>query len=81
LYYSPDVIRVIKSRRMKWVGVVASTGNASNAYRILIGKTEGKRPFRRPMTRWEVNIRMNLKENGVGRCGPDSSGSGYVGCR
>jgi hypothetical protein len=52
---------VIKSRRMRWVGYVAHLGGMRNAYKILAGKPEGKRPLERYGRRWEVNIRMNLR--------------------
>jgi len=52
LYVSPD-IRVIKSRRMRWEGHVAGMGKRRGAYRVLVGKREGKRPLGRPMRRWE----------------------------
>jgi hypothetical protein len=60
------IIRMIKSRRMKWAGHVASMGEKRNAYRILVGKPEGKRPLGRPRCRWEDNIRMTLREIGWG---------------
>jgi hypothetical protein len=62
LYASPDVINVIKSRRMRWAGHVALMIEMRNTYRILIGKPEGKRPFGRHRSRWENNIRMDLRE-------------------
>jgi len=49
---------------MSWVGHVARTGEMRNAYKILVGKPEGKRPFGRPRPRWEGNIRINLGETG-----------------
>jgi hypothetical protein len=52
---------MIKSRRMRWAGHVARMGEKSNAYRILVGKTEGKRPLGRPRRRWVSNIKMNLR--------------------
>jgi hypothetical protein len=52
LYSSPDIIRQIKSRRMRWVGHVAHMGEGRNVYRILMGKPERKRPFGRPRHRW-----------------------------
>jgi hypothetical protein len=55
LYSSPDVIRVIKSRRMIWTGHVARTGTMRNAYNILVEKPEGNRPLGRPRSRWEDN--------------------------
>jgi hypothetical protein len=60
LYCSPSIIRIIKSRRIRWAGHVARMGAKRNAYRILVGKPEGKRPLGRPRRRWEDNIRINL---------------------
>jgi hypothetical protein len=57
---------MIKSRRMKLAGCVACTGAKMNAYRIMVGKPEGKRPLGKPRRRWEVNIKMDLRENGWG---------------
>jgi hypothetical protein len=71
---SPDIIKVIKSRKVKWVEHVACMGEMRSAYNILVGKPEEKRPLRRPRHRWEDNIRMD----GVGRGGLDSSGSGWA---
>jgi hypothetical protein len=62
LYFSPSIIRIIKSRRMRWVGHVARMGEKRNAYRLLVGKPEKKRPLGRPRRRWMVNIRMDLGE-------------------
>jgi hypothetical protein len=62
LYSSPCIIRIIKSRRMRWAGHVARMGEKSNAYRLLVGKPEGKRPLGRPRRRWVDNIRMDLGE-------------------
>jgi hypothetical protein len=59
-------VRVIKSRRMRWVGHVARTGEGRGVYRVLVGKSEGKRPLGRPRRRWEGNVRMNLQEVGCG---------------
>jgi hypothetical protein len=64
LYSSPSIIRIIKSRRMRWAGHVARMGDKRNAYRILVGKPEGKRPLGRPRRRWVDNIKMDLKERG-----------------
>jgi hypothetical protein len=66
LYCSPSIIRVIKSRRMRWAGHVARMGEVSNAYSILIGKPEGRRPLGRPRRRWKDNIQMDLREMGLG---------------
>jgi hypothetical protein len=55
LYSSPDIIRQIKSRRMRWVGHVAHMGEGRNVYRVLMGKPEGKRPLVRPRCRWDQN--------------------------
>jgi len=66
LYSSPNILRVIKSRRMRWTGHVARMGEKRGVYRILIGKPEGKRPHGRPRRRWEDNIKMDLQEVGCG---------------
>jgi hypothetical protein len=62
LYSSPNIIRVIKSRRMRWMGLVARMGEKRRAYRILVGRPEGRRPLGRPRRRWEDNIKMDLQE-------------------
>ena len=59
-------MRVIKSRRMRWAGHVARMGEERGAYRVLVGKPEGKRPLGRPRRRWVDNIRMDLQEVGCG---------------
>ncbi|KAJ4444125.1 hypothetical protein ANN_05914 [Periplaneta americana] len=64
LYPSPDIIRNIKSRRLRWAGHVARMGEFRNAYRVLVGRPEGKRPLGRPRRRWEDNIKMDLREVG-----------------
>jgi hypothetical protein len=64
LYSSPSIIRIIKLRRMRWAGHVARMGEKRNAYRLLVGKQEGKRPLGRPRCRWVDNIRMGLGEVG-----------------
>ncbi|KAJ4431422.1 hypothetical protein ANN_20019 [Periplaneta americana] len=64
LYTSPDIIRTIKSRRLRWAGHVAGMGESRNAYRVLVGRPEGKRPLGRPRRRWEDNIKMDLREVG-----------------
>jgi hypothetical protein len=66
LYCSPSIIRIIKSRRMRWAKHVARMGDKRNAYRILVGKPEGKRPQGRSRRRWEDNIRIDLREIGWG---------------
>jgi hypothetical protein len=63
LYSSPNIIRVIKLRRMRWAGHVARMREGRGAYRILVGRPEG-RPFGRPRRRWEDNIKMDLEEVG-----------------
>jgi hypothetical protein len=61
LYSSPDIIRQIKSRRMRWAVNVAHMGEGRYVYRVLVGKPEGKRPLRRPRRRWEDGIKMDLE--------------------
>jgi hypothetical protein len=68
LYSSPDIIRQIKSRRMRWAGHVARMGEGRNVYRVLVGKAEGKRPLERPRRRCEDGIKMDLREIGWGVC-------------
>jgi hypothetical protein len=63
-YSSPDIIRQVKSRRMRWAGHVTRMGEERKVYKVLVGKTEGKRPLGRPRRRWEVGIRMDLREIG-----------------
>jgi hypothetical protein len=60
------IIRIIKARRMRWVGHVARIGEKRNTYRLLVGKPEGRRPLGRPRCRWVDNIRMDLVEVGWG---------------
>jgi hypothetical protein len=59
---SPNIVRVIKSRRMRWAGHVACMGEGRGVYRVLVGRTEGKRQVGRPRHRWENNIKMDLRE-------------------
>ena len=66
LYSSPNIVRVIKSRRMRWAGHVARMGEERGGYRVLVRKPGGKRPLGRPRRRWEDNIRMDLQEVGCG---------------
>jgi len=66
LYSSPNIVRVIKWRRMRWGGHVARMGEERGVYRVLVGKPEGKRPLGRPRRRWVDNMRMDLQEV---RCG------------
>ena len=66
LYSSPNIVRVIKSRRMRWAGHVARMGEERGVYRVLVGKPEGKRPLGRPRRGWVDNIRMDLQEVGCG---------------
>jgi hypothetical protein len=65
LYSSPNVVRVIKSKRMRWAGHVALMGEGRGIYRVLVGRPEGKRPVGRPRRRWEDNIKMDLGEIGI----------------
>jgi hypothetical protein len=71
LYSSPSIIRMIKSRRMRWAGHVERMREKRNAYRILVVKPEEKRPLGRPRCRWVDNIKMDLRQIGW-----DQSGSG-----
>jgi hypothetical protein len=77
LYSSPNIIQMIKSRRLKWAEHVARMGERRGAYRALVGKPEGRRPLERPRRRWDDNIKMDLREVGWGGHGLDQSGSGY----
>ena len=58
--YSQNIVRVIKSRRLRWTGHVARMGERRGVYKVLVGKHEGKRPLGRPRRRWEDNIKMDL---------------------
>jgi hypothetical protein len=66
LYSSPDIIRQIKSRRLRWAGHVARMGEGRNVYGVLVEKPEGKRLLERPRRRWEDGIKMDLREIGWG---------------
>jgi hypothetical protein len=61
LYFTPNIIRVMKSTRLKWAGHVARVEESRGAYRVLMGKPEGRRPLGRPRYRWEDNIKTDLK--------------------
>jgi hypothetical protein len=62
MYSSPNIIWVIKSRRKRWAGYVARMGEGRGAYRVLVGKPEGKRSLGIPKHIWEYNIKMDLQE-------------------
>jgi hypothetical protein len=66
LYSSPDIIRQIKSRRMRWAGHVVHMGEGRNTYRVSVEKPEEKTPLERPRCRWEGGIKMDLREIGWG---------------
>jgi len=66
LYCSPNIVRVIKLRRMRWVGNVARMGEERGVYRVLVGKPDGKRPLGRLRRRWVYNNKMDLQEVGCG---------------
>ena len=66
LYSLPNIVRVAKSRRMRWAGHVALMGEGRGVHRVLVGKPEAKRPLGRPRRRWEDNIKMDLQEEGGG---------------
>jgi hypothetical protein len=83
LYSSPTIVRVIKSRIMRWAEHVALTVEGRGVYRVLVGKPEGKRPLGRPRRRWEDNVKADLQEVGCGcmdwiECGNEHSG--YIKC-
>jgi hypothetical protein len=65
LYSSPSIIRIIKSRRMRWAGHVARMQEKRNVYRLLVGKPDGKRPLGRPRRRWIDNIKIDLLQIGL----------------
>ena len=63
--HSPNIVRVIKSRRLRWAGIVDKTEKGRIAFKILRSKLTGKRPLGRPRPRWEDKVRMNIKEIGI----------------
>jgi hypothetical protein len=65
LYSLPNIVRVIKSRRMRWAGHVARMGEGRGVYRVLVGRPEGERSLGRPRHRWDDNIKMDLREIGI----------------
>jgi hypothetical protein len=65
LYSSPNIVKVIKLRRMRWAGHVERMGKERGVYGVLVGRPEGKRQLRRPRRRWEDNIKMDLRETGI----------------
>jgi len=65
LYDSPDVVKIMKSRRLRWAGHIARMGEKRRLYSILVGRPDGRKPFGRPRRRWEDNIRRDLREIGV----------------
>jgi len=83
LYSSPNIFRVIKSRRMRCAEHVARMRERKGVYRILVGKREGKRPLGRPRRRWEENIKMALQDVGYAgmdwiELGQDRAGGGHL---
>jgi hypothetical protein len=66
LYSSPDIIRQVKSRRMRWAGYVARMGEGRKVYKVLVRKPEGKRPLGRPRRRWENGVKMDLRDIALG---------------
>ena len=64
LYFSPNIVRVIKSRSVRWAGHVTRVGERRDLYRVLLGKPEGKKPLGRPKRRWENSVKIDLQEVG-----------------
>jgi hypothetical protein len=67
LYSSPNIVRVIKSRRLRWAEHVARMGEDRGVYRVLVRRPKGKTPLGRPRRRWEDNIKLDLREIGIDR--------------
>jgi hypothetical protein len=65
LYSSPSIVRVIKSKKMRWAGHVARMGEGRGVYRVFVGRLESQRPLGRPIRRWEDNIKMDVREIGI----------------
>jgi hypothetical protein len=76
MYSVPSIVRVLKSRRMRWAGHVACVVERRGVYRVLMGKPDGTRPLGRPRLRWEDNIRMDLWGSGIWGYGLNWAGSG-----
>jgi hypothetical protein len=74
LYSSPNIIRQIKSRRMRWAGHVARMGEERKVYKVFMGKPVGKRPLERSRRRWENEIRLEVRKIGFGGRGVDPTG-------
>jgi hypothetical protein len=83
MYCSPNIVRVIKSRRIRWAGHVARMEEGRGMQNVLVEKPEGKRPLGRPRCRWEDNINLDLQEVGCGAgvYGLDRAGSIWDRCR
>ena len=76
LYSVPNIVRVVKSRRMRWAGHVARMGQGRRVYRVLVGRPEGKRPLGRPRRRWGIILRWIFRKWERGLWGLDGVGSG-----
>ena len=83
LYSLPNIVQVVKSRRMRWAGHVACMGEGRGVHRVLVGKPEGRRPLGRPRCRWEDNIKTDILEVGGGfgdwmELAQDREGGGHL---